>query len=129
SRCGGEFGCGPLAYQLPLVAVPVGGALLVAMRSPFGVGARADAAVVMATAAAAGGAFLAGVDGLLLPGPATPAWLTPLAILGPPLGWLAFTGTGVSPTARPVVRTAAVAVPALAFVARIGTAWWRSGGA
>lgn len=127
ARYGWEFASRQLAYQLPLVAVLVGGALLVAMRSPFGVGARADAAVVMATAAAAGGAFLAVVDGLLFPGPATAAWLTALAILGPPLGWLAFTGTGVSPTARPVVRTAAVAVPALAFVAGIGTAWWSSG--
>ncbi len=126
ARYGWEFASRQLTYQLPMVAIPVAGALLVAMRSPLSVGTRAGAAVVMSAAAAAGAAFLAVVDGLLLPSPATAAWLTALAILGPPLAWLAITGTGVSPTARPLVRTVAVAVPALVLVAGIGTAWWSS---
>jgi FtsP/CotA-like multicopper oxidase with cupredoxin domain len=126
ARYGWEFASRQLTYQLPMVAIPVAGALLVAMRSPLDVGARAGAAIVMSAAAAAGAASLAVVDGLLLPSPATAAWLTALAILGPPLGWLAISGTGVSPTARPVVRTVAVAVPALGLVAGIGTAWWSS---
>ena len=126
ARFGWEFASRQITYQLPLVAIPVAGALLVAVRSPFVARARASPTVAMATAAAAGAALLAVVDSLLVPSPMTAAWLTALALVGPPVNWLAVTGPGVSSAARPVVRTMAVAVPALALVAGIGTAWWSS---
>lgn len=126
AQYGWEFAARQITFQLPLVAIPVAGALLVAVRVPFVARARVGATLAMATAAAAGAAVLAVVDSVLVPSPVTAAWLTALAILGPPVGWLAVTGTGMASAARPAVRTVAVAVPTLALAAGIGTAWWSS---
>ncbi|HEY3198918.1 MAG TPA: multicopper oxidase family protein [Actinomycetes bacterium] len=125
---GWEFAARRVAYQLPLVAVPTLVALGIALRArPLtGTDRPRSGTVVVACGISAATAAVAVLDCLLLPAPPLMAGLTLAAVLGPPVAWMAVSGTGVSPSWRTGLRIVAVALPALALIVVVATAWWSS---
>ncbi len=125
---GWEFAARRVAYQLPLVAVLTVVAFCVALRArPWTSAERSQSGtVVIPCGISAATAAVAVLDCLLLPAPSAMVVLALAAALGPPVAWMAVTGTGVPASWRTGLRVVAVAVPALGLVVAVGTAWWSS---